>query len=269
VNGDVRAAVQNVDDRRSVEAGDDLLHLVERRARHVRHQVALPASAQHGGERVDELEEGAPLVPDHPARGAVAGRRDQAGRALQDRRHLAHPVHPQRRPGRGEVDDDVGDAEVGGDLGRARYRYDLHRAPCPVEEAAGRAREGGGDARPIGDVLQRRDPALVAGGDDEAAPSILEVEQHVDRALRLAHQVPPRHAGVGRTVGHELGDVLRADEDRLELAAERGGERAVAAHAHLEPRVLEQLARLFGEATLVGESDAKHQNVHCSGAGGR
>jgi DNA-binding protein HU-beta len=75
----------------------------------------------------------------------------------------------------------------------------------------------------------------------------------------LAHEVPPGDARVGRAVGDELGDVLGAHEDRLELAAERRGEGAVAAHAHLEPGVGEEVAGVLGEAALVGESDPEHR----------
>src|SRR5690606_8025555 len=40
VGRDVVAAIQDVDDRGAVQAGEDALHLIERGARHVRHEVA-------------------------------------------------------------------------------------------------------------------------------------------------------------------------------------------------------------------------------------
>jgi hypothetical protein len=103
--------------------------------------------------------------------------------------------------------------------------------------------------------------ALLARRHHEPAAAEAEVEQHVERAARSRHEIPPRHARVGRTVGHELGDVLRAHEDGLELAAERRGERALAAGANLEAGVVEQLAGLLGETSLVGQSDAEHAEV--------
>src|SRR5690606_29222937 len=62
----------------------------------------------------------------------------------------------------------------------------------------------------------------------------------------------------GRAVRDELGDVLRADEQREELAAERREQRALAARLELQARALEQLARAIGQPPLVGQRDADH-----------
>src|SRR3712207_6738846 len=48
------------------------------------------------------------------------------------------------------------------------------------------------DARAAGDVLERRDAAVVGRGDDQAAPPELEVEQLVELPPRLGHEVEPR-----------------------------------------------------------------------------
>ena len=107
--------------------------------------------------------------------------------------------------------------------------------------------------------LERGDAAVVARRDDEAAARRSRGRASTSSvALGLADEIPAGDAGVGRAVGDELGDVLRADEDRLELAAERGGERALAAGADLEPGVVEQLAGIVGEPSLVGQRDSQH-----------
>jgi hypothetical protein len=106
--------------------------------------------------------------------------------------------------------------------------------------------------------VPRASGKFVAHCDDQAAAAELEVEQGLERAARLAHQIPAGHTEVGRAVGDELGDVLGAYEECFELAAERGGERALSARAHLETGVAEQIAGLLGKAALVGECDAEH-----------
>ena len=63
-----------------------------------------------------------------------------------------------------------------------------------------------------------------------------------------------------RAVGDELGNVLRANEDRLEVTAERCDEGALAGGAELEARVGEQRAHVLGEAPLVGKCDAQSRS---------
>ena len=110
----------------------------------------------------------------------------------------------------------------------------------------------------IGDVIERHDAALLVRCDDESASTELEVEQRLERAIGLGHEIPTRDTSVSRPIGNELGDILRANEERLELAAERGGERAVAEGAHAEAGLGEESARFVGQTTLVWESDSEH-----------
>ena len=63
---------------------------------------------------------------------------------------------------------------------------------------------------------------------------------------------------IGRTVRHELGDVARVDEERLELAPQRGPERALAARLDLQPCARQQVARPLRQAALVRQCDAQH-----------
>jgi len=109
-----------------------------------------------------------------------------------------------------------------------------------------------GDARSRRDVVERADAALVARGDRQAAAAELEVGQLVQDSSGLAHEVEARDPGVGGAVGDELGNVLRAHKQSLELPAERRGEGARAGRPDLETGVGEKLASLLGEPSLVG-----------------
>jgi hypothetical protein len=104
----------------------------------------------------------------------------------------------------------------------------------------------------IGDVVQRHDAAFLVRCDDESASTELEVEQRLERAIGLGHEIPPRNTGVSRAVGDELGDILSSHEERLELAAERGSKRAIAQGAHAKASLGEKSARFVGQSTLVG-----------------
>src|SRR5690606_18903931 len=117
---------------------------------------------------------------------------------------------------------------------------------------------GGGDAgagRQVGGCADRR---VLARGEREPAAAEAEVEQHLERAAGFLDQVAAGDADVCGAVRDELGDVLRADEQREELAAERREQRALAARLQLEARALEQLARAVGQPPLVGQRDADH-----------
>src|SRR5690606_11110954 len=108
---------------------------------------------------------------------------------VEDRRDLPQPVRPERRAGRDQVDDRIGDAEVRRDLGRAGDRDDGDLATGLTEEAAGEARERSRDTGPGRDVIDRPDPAFLAGGEDEATASEAQVEERFDRPAGLLDQV--------------------------------------------------------------------------------
>ena len=134
------------------------------------------------------------------------------------------------------------------------------RLAALAEEALGDAREDRGDAcagarcrRAVAMPLSSRAATASRQRPNSRSASSSSVRPG------LADEVEARDAGVGGAVGDELGNVLRADEQRLELAAERRGEGARAGGADLESGVGEELAGFLGETALVGKCDAKHE----------
>src|SRR5207253_5113586 len=93
---------------------------------------------------------------------------------------------------------------------------------------------------------------------DEAAFAETKIEAALDGTSRFADQVPAGDPDIGNTVGHELRYVLGADEQRLELAAERGGESPVTFREHRKSGVPEELAGVVGESSFVGQCDLEH-----------
>jgi len=108
------------------------------------------------------------------------------------------------------------------------------------------------------DVGERADPAFFARREHQAALAELEVQQHVERTAAFAHQVPSGDARVGRVVGNEFRDVLRSHEDRLELTAERGRERAFIDRVDGKARLAEQGANVVGKTTFIGQGNLQH-----------
>src|SRR5207237_7827343 len=134
-----------------------------------------------------------------------------------------------------------------------------HRFTVSGEELGSQGRE---NSRDLGAVPNSRDRARIAfflGGDNDTTFAEAEVEQIDDISLRFADEIPAGHAGVGRTVRDELRDVGRPDEDRLELAAQRGGERSSRLQSHVEPGIVEEISRLVGETSLVWQCYSEHK----------
>ena len=90
------------------------------------------------------------------------------------------------------------------------------------------------------------------GGQHQPAAAELKIEQGLEPSLAFLYQIPAGDAGVGCAVRHEFGNVLGVDEEGLELAAQRGGERPVGRAPNVEPGVLEQFAGVAGQPALVG-----------------
>ena len=82
--------------------------------------------------------------------GGRVGDEDRLGR--EDVADLAQAVHHERRAGRHEIDDRLGEAEPRRDLDGARDRDDVDGDAALVEEPAGGVRVGGGDAQ-AGEVV--------------------------------------------------------------------------------------------------------------------
>src|SRR6185312_16667248 len=110
------------------------------------------------------------------------------------------------------------------------------------EKRAGEVWKDGRDSGRARHVRHRPYTAVLACGDDQPALSEAEVQTGHERALRLRDEIPSRDPGIGGAIRDELGDVLRPHEDCFEFAAERRGERAVAAGPDLEAGVGEQVA---------------------------
>ena len=91
----------------------------------------------------------------------------------------------------------------------------------------------------------------------------MTLRANVELALGLTDQIPARNPGIGRPIGDELGNILGAHEDRLELTAEGCGQGALTASLDGEPCILEQLAGFFRESALVGKGDLQHGNSRC------
>jgi hypothetical protein len=184
--------------------------------------------------------------------------RDETRARFEHRRDLAQPVHAQGRASGHEIDDHVGDPDVRCDLRGAGDGHDLHRLPARGEEVRRHAREhrrhaGAGPKR-----VDARDPTLLRRGNGEAAAAERQVREVVEVSSGLAHEVGSGDPGVRRAIGDELGDVLRAHEQRLELTAERGRQRAGAGGTNLEAGVGEQLAGFFRQPSFVGQCDSEH-----------
>ena len=155
------------DDRRRFEGGEEGLEFAELSGRRIHHQVLASARGDHGAEhRVDRGEVARPL--------AVGGRvGDEDRLRLEDVADLAQAVHHQRRAGRHEVDDALGQAEPRRDLDGARDRDDLDRDAAALEEATRRVRVGGGDPE-AGQVLDRLVGRVVRDGGGEPATAVAE-----------------------------------------------------------------------------------------------
>jgi hypothetical protein len=95
------------------------------------------------------------------------------------------------------------------------------------------------------------DARILARREHQPAAAEFEVQPDVDGLAGLADQVPPGDTGVGHPIRDQLGDVLAADEDGLELTTQRCGERPFAAGADLQACVGEDASHVLGQPALV------------------
>ena len=205
---DAVTAIQDVDHRRAVDAGDHLLHGIERTPRDVRHQISLAARSHHGIECHDERVQRLPAVA---LERGVASRHELGARG-QQRPDLPQSVDLESRAGRCDVDDDIGDAEQRRDFRGARDRHYLDTlAPC-LEELARDVGKRGRDAHFGGDAVDRPHRTVIARGGHESTFTEAEIEATLDGASRFTDQVPAGDPDIGDAVGDELRNVLSADE---------------------------------------------------------
>src|SRR5690606_4918897 len=241
--------------RGTADAGDDALDLLERRTRHVRHEVALPLCAQYRFERGRELTRGAFSF----GAGRQARSRDQPRRGFEDRLDLAQAVHLQRRTGGGDVHDDVGYTEVWRNLRCAGNGNDRDIALAGREACTRHGRKYGRDPSTGGHIAHVLDVRVLAHRDDDTATAEPEIEyiQYVTAALD--DEVEAGDPEIRGAIGHELRDVLRAHEQRDELAPERRLQRALARGLERETRPFEQVACLRREPALVRKCNPDHR----------
>jgi hypothetical protein len=92
----------------------------------------------------------------------------------------------------------------------------------------------------------------------EPTAAELQISQLVELSARLANEVESSDTCVRGAVRDELGDVLCADEECLELSPQRCSEGARASSTDLEASVSEELAGFLRESAFVWQRDAKH-----------
>ena len=123
---------------------------------------------------------------------AVGGRVGDEDRLRgEDVADLAQAVHHERRAGRDEVDDPLGQAEPRRDLDGARDRDDLDRDAALREEAAGGVRVGGRDAQ-AGEVLDGLVRRVVRDRGREPAAAVAERADARQLGAGLAQEVDAR-----------------------------------------------------------------------------
>ena len=184
---------------------------------------------------------------------AVGGRVGDEDRLRgEDVADLAQAVHDERRAGRHEVDDRLGEPESRRDLDRARDRDDLDRR-CRRSAKNRRAVFGWAVAtrRPARSVdgLVRR---VVRDRGGEAAAAVAERRGRgaARRRSRLRRSTPVI-AEVGDAVADELDDVVRAHEQDVEVVVLDARDEAPVVLLEDEPGVVEQAQRRLDEAALV------------------
>ena len=191
------------------------------------------------------------------ARCAVGGRiGDEDGLGFEDVADRPEAVHDERRAGRHEVDDGIGQAEPRGDFDRARDRDDIGRDPALVEEPAGGVRMGRRDTK-SGQILDRLVRGI--GRDRRREPALAEAELPKAGQLcaGLHEEVDAGHAQVGDTVTDELDDVVRADEQHVEIEVPDAGDEAPVVLVEDEAGVVEEGERRFDEPALVRDREAE------------
>jgi hypothetical protein len=130
------------DDAGRLEAREDRLDLLERRARRIHHQV-LPTPSrrdrlEHRGQVSDGFRATAP--------GLVGGHEDRLAR--EEHAQGPEPVHDEGRAGGHEVDDAVGETHPWSDLDRPGEGHDLRRDPPFGQGPRGRPRVARGEPKP-------------------------------------------------------------------------------------------------------------------------
>ena len=178
------------------------------------------------------------------------------GLAGEDVADLAQAVHDERGAGRDEVDDGLGQAEPRRDLDRPGDRDDVHGDALVREEPAGRVRVGRRDPQ-AGEVLDRPVRAVGRDGGGEPATAVAEVADAGEFGPGLAQQVDAGDAQVGDAVADEFDDVVRPDEQDVEVEVLDARDQASIVLLEDEARIVEQPQRRFDEPALVRDRQSQ------------
>ena len=231
-------------------AGKQVLELAKSARRGVHHQVLAAARGDDGAQhRVDGGQ----------VRGAVAvgGRvRDEDRFRREDVADLAQAVHHEGRAGRDEIDDGLGETEPWRDLDGARDRDDLDGDPALLEEPAGRVRVGGRHAK-AGQVIDGLVGRVVRDGGGEPAAAVAERPDPGKLRAGLTQEVLAGDPEVGDAVSDELDDVVRPDEQDVELVVLDERDEAPIVFLEDEAGVVQQAQRGFDQPTLVRDGESK------------
>jgi hypothetical protein len=217
--------------------------------RGIHHQVLAIASRDDGRDhRVDGVE-----VRSVAVRVRV---RDEDGFGLEHVADLAKAVHRERRSGRHEIDDPLRQAESRRDLHRARDRDDLDRDPPLLEEPTRRRRVGGGDPQ-TGQVLDGLVGRIGRHGGGQAAASVAQRADARQLGAGLGQQVDAGDPEVGDAIADELDDVVRPDEEDVELVVLDDRDETPVVLLEDEPGVPEQPEGRIDEAALVRDRETE------------
>ncbi len=206
-----------------------------------------------GDDRAEHRVDGVELCAPVTIGGGVADE-DRLGR--QDVADGSEAVHPERRTGRHEVHDRLGQTEPWRDLDGTGDRDDVHRDALAVEEPARCVGMGRGDAMP-GEIADRSQVGIIGDCDGEPTSAIAEIADPWQLRSGLGKEVEPGDTEVSDAVADELDDVAGPNEEDVERVVLDPRDEAAVVLVEHESRVVEQAQRRFDEAALVGDGEAE------------
>ena len=160
-------------------------------------------------------------------------------------------VHHQRGARGHQVDDRVGEAEAGRHLDGPGDRDDLDVDPRLGEEPPGDVGVGRRNAA-AGQVVNVSMRCADRDGRGEAAAPEAEKADGRQVDAGLAQQIDARDAEVGHAVADELHDVVRSDEEDVQVVVLDAGDQAALLLREDEPGVVQEGHRGLDETPLVG-----------------
>ena len=176
--------------------------------------------------------------------------RDEHGLGGEDVADRPEAVHRERRAGRDEVDDGLGEAEPRRHLDRAGDRDDVDRDAALGEEAA--ASSAGGPSRPAGRRGPRR-PGRASRRDRDREPAAAVAERPDDgsSAPVSRQEIEAGDAEIRDAVADELDDVVGPDEEDVEVEVLDPRDEAPVVLLEDQAGIVEERERRLDEAALV------------------